>query len=114
MYVYPQEEDSTYSTTSMTESATFYDNFFLLSLALLADSFHISVSSLIRALHKDHSTLSTSFFILGLHTLFYILTYALCYLFCYVLEMGLKGLWTGWLLGLLISCAAMGYKLFGK
>jgi hypothetical protein len=28
--------------------------------------------------------------------------------------MGLRGLWLGWLLGLLASSAVLGYKLFGK
>ena len=41
-------------------------------------------------------------------------TYALSYVLCYVSKMGLRGLWLGWLLGLMASSAVLGYRLIGR
>lgn len=69
MYIYEEEihrifrtvyeEDTTYYyNQSATESAIFYDNFVILSLALLIDSYQIGISSMLKALNTSHSILS--------------------------------------------------------
>ena len=58
MYLYKDENISGIIRHSRTESAAFYDNFPLFALTLLVDSFFISVSSLLKVLHKNHSILS--------------------------------------------------------